>query len=68
MLLDGSQCKMWVCKDETIFYHCFALAHAVTLTTRKISFAINALFDKLGMHDSGFDKDIFTHNLLLVVS
>lgn len=59
---------MWVCKDENIFYHCFSLTHAVILTITKISFPINALFDKLHTHDSGFDKNIFTHNLLPVVS
>ena len=39
----------------------------MSLTTSKIPFAINALFDKLGVHDSAFKKDVFTEILLLVV-
>lgn len=47
--------------------HFLQSACVVSLATSKISFAINALFDKLGMHDSAFKKGIFTDMLPLMV-
>lgn len=54
---------MGVCKDQAFP----TSVCVVSLATSKISFAINALFDKLGMHDSAFKKGIFMDMLPLMV-